>query len=97
VEVNSVPQHLLLNLHRFTRTQKLMINTTPKLIELIAKGASLATLECRRQFQYRKWNCPISNTGSVFGKILKKGKLQKQCFMLHVIITVDTFINEDQF
>ena len=75
VDVTQVPQHLLVNnLHKFTRQQKIIIETTPKLLELLSRGAYLATLECRRQFQYRKWNCPTYNTATVFGMILKKGE-----------------------
>nr|ACB15461.1 WntX2 [Clytia hemisphaerica] len=72
IQVNNIPQHLLINSYRLTRQQKLIIETTPKLLESVSRGASLATQECRRQFQYRKWNCPIHTSQSVFGRILKK-------------------------
>ena len=74
VDVKKVPQHLLLNLNKFTRQQKIIIQTTPKFLQMLSRGASLATKECRQQFQFRKWNCPTYNTATVFGMILKKGQ-----------------------
>ena len=63
-----------MSLHKFSRQQRLLVETTPRLLEAIGKGASVAIQECKRQFQYRKWNCSNYSSESVFGKILDKGK-----------------------
>ena len=63
----------------------------PGTIVAIAKGARMAVDECQHQFENRRWNCPVEKNGhggSIFGKILEKGKLQFSLFLIN-------FVNRD--
>ena len=56
--------------------QKSICRSYPDLLVGVAVGAKHAIDECKYQFRSRRWNCPVvSERNSVFGPILKRGKL----------------------
>ena len=60
-----------------TKKQRRLVTNNPGTIVAIAKGARMAVDECQYQFKDRRWNCSVEagdHGGSVFGKIIEKGK-----------------------
>ena len=73
----TTPVYINPNSQPLTRKQRRLVNKNPGTLTAIAKGAKFAIEECQFQFRNRRWNCPTndaSHGGSIFGKILKKGK-----------------------
>lgn len=63
-----------------TKKQRRLVTNNPGTIVAIAKGARMAVDECQYQFKDRRWNCSAQvngHGGSIFGKIIEKGKLTK--------------------
>ena len=64
--------------HPLTRRQLKLVSKNPGTTMAVASGARLAVEECQHQFRHRRWNCSVmseySHGGSIFGKILKKGR-----------------------
>ena len=64
--------------HPLTRRQLKLVSKNPGSTKAVASGARVAVGECQHQFRHRRWNCSVmdehSHGGSIFGKILKKGR-----------------------
>ena len=66
-----------------TKKQRRLVAKNPGTILAVAKGARMAVDECQYQFKERRWNCPVEENGhggSIFGKILEKGKIRSFVF-----------------
>ena len=61
-----------------TRRQLKLVSKNPGTTMAVAAAARLAINECQHQFRHRRWNCSVmsehSHGGSIFGKILTKGR-----------------------
>ena len=53
--------------------QRKLCREFPDLLPSVALGAKISIEECKHQFQSSRWNCPVNDGSSVFGKILEKG------------------------
>ena len=63
-----------------TKRQRRLVSKNPDVILALMNGARMAIDECKFQFRNRRWNCPtqdVGHGGSIFGKILKRGKQPK--------------------
>lgn len=63
--------------HPLTLKQLKLANRHPGTMMAVLRSTKIAVDECQHQFRHRRWNCPVkesTNSGSIFGKILKKGE-----------------------
>lgn len=50
----------------------------------VSIGAQLGIIECRNQFQFRRWNCSSHDSESAFGPVIQKGKIRSS--FLHLVL-----------
>lgn len=77
-----------------SRRQRRLIRQNPGILHAIAAGLQTAIKECKWQFRNRRWNCPTSQTPTVFGKIINRGKITLY-LILHSYI-LDVFLHKQK-
>lgn len=70
--------------------QRQLCRENPDVMVATGKGARLGVEECQRQMKDQRWNCStVPRDDSVFGKIMKKGRLNfSKNTPLHLIVFV---------
>ncbi|KPP60628.1 proto-oncogene Wnt-1-like [Scleropages formosus] len=58
-----------------SRRQRRLIRQNPGVLHAIAAGLHSAIKECKWQFRNRRWNCPTTQSPTLFGKIISRGEL----------------------
>ena len=64
------------NIPGLVNIQRQLCQNNPDVMVATGKGAKLGVEECQRQMKDQRWNCStVPRENSVFGTILKKGRL----------------------
>jgi len=64
------------NIPGLVNIQRQLCRENPDVMVATGKGARLGVEECQRQMKDQRWNCStVARDFSVFGKIMKKGRL----------------------
>ena len=76
------------NIAGLVSIQRQLCWENPDVMVATGKGARLGVEECQRQMKDQRWNCStVPRDNSVFGKILKKGRLNcSKRTALHLIV-----------
>ena len=68
------------NIAGLVNYQRQLCRENPDVMVSIGKGAKLGVEECQRQFKDQRWNCStVPRDVSVFGKVMRKGKIFLFC------------------
>lgn len=76
---HEIPLFVSPGVHPLTLKQLKLVNRHPGTMMAVLRSTKIAVDECQHQFRHRRWNCPVkesTNSGSIFGKILKKGCME---------------------
>ena len=65
-------------MHTLSRNQKALCLKYSTHMQYVSKGAQDGIEECKYQFRNQRWNCSTVEDNSVFGRVVKIGKLQKK-------------------
>lgn len=82
VQSTSMPS-ICKQLTSINERQKKLCQEFPDLMPSVAVGARISIDQCQQQFRTSRWNCPINDGTSVFGKILEKGT--RESAFIHAI------------
>lgn len=72
-----IPLFVSPSVHPLTLKQLKLVNRHPGTMMAVLRSTKIAVDECQHQFRHRRWNCPVkesTNSGSIFGKLLKRGE-----------------------